>query len=377
MQRQIANNHHILHSKKTKSAKRTLNYKLLRIPLLYLNTLIIILMLSACAKEEFSHCEESTSLYQYSDFPIGVAVSTDLLQYHDRYRDITKNQFNRISGERAWLYYKVHPEQNTYNWHDYDILVDFAETQNKEIIGHSLVYHAFFPNWLENFSGSKADWELLLKDHIQTIVSKYKGKIDAWIVVNEAFNEDGTLRNSVWHKHIGPSYIQKAFEWAHEANPNAILFYNDYNLALNRNKLDAVIALLRTFKNNAVPIHGLGCQLHIFEQFPEVSEINDMALKIQENDLLVYYSEIDISLNPYGKLSASSNEMLMRQKNKLKAIVKGYKRLDKKYQYGISFWNVADADTWIRSYFNRMDWPCMWDDNYQPKPMYCGIKEAL
>lgn len=248
---------------------------------------------------------------------------------------------------------------------------------SKDIVGHSLVYHDFFPRWLEDFSGSKSEWEAMLKDHIQTIVSRYKGKIDTWIVVNEAFNEDGTLRNSIWHEHIGPSYISKAFQWAHEANTEAKLFYNDYNLALNRNKLDAVLRLLKTFKENGTPIDGLGCQLHIYNEFPEVSEINEMALKVQRNDLLVYYSEIDISLNVYGKHTYATEEMLMNQKRKLKGIVNGYKRLDKKYQFGISFWNVSDADTWIRDYFNRDDWPCMWDDNYQPKPMYCGIKEAL
>ena len=342
-----------------------------------ISILIIALILNSCSKEKISHCSDNGSLYVNSDFPIGVAISTDLLQYHDKYREITKNQFNRISGETAWLYGRVHPGKDLYNWSDYDTLVKFAETYNKDIVGHSLVYHDYLPYWLTEFSGSKSDWEAILKNHIQTIVSRYKGKIDTWIVVNEAFNEDGTLRNSIWKENIGPSYISKAFTWAHEANPDAKLFYNDYNLALNRNKLNAVLELLKTFKENGIPVDGLGCQLHIYDQFPEISEINEMALRIQQSDLLVYYSEIDISLNLYSKHSSPSDKMLMNQKRKLKGIVNGYKRLDKKYQYGISFWNVSDADTWIRSNFDRIDWPCMWDDNYEPKPMYCGIKEAL
>ena len=335
------------------------------------------LSLTTCSKEELTLCNDDMALHLLADFPIGAAVSTDLLLYHDKYRNITKTQFNRISGETAWLYGRVHPYRDVYDWRDYDTLVRFAERYNKDVVGHSLVYHDYLPDWLLNFSGSRSDWEAVLKDHVQTIVSRYKGKIDTWIVVNEAFNEDGTLRNSIWKEHIGPSYIAKAFRWAHEANPNATLFYNEYNLALNRNKLDAVLRLLKTLKTNGVPIHGLGCQLHIYSEFPEVEDINEMALKVQQHDLLVYYSEIDISLNLYGKHDAPTSDMLMQQKRKLKGLVKGYKRLDPAYQFGISFWNIADADTWIRPNFNRIDWPCMWDDHYEPKPMYCGIKEAL
>lgn len=352
-------------------------YKLMRQQIIIITLITIGLISQTCSKDEIIFCEDNESLYLDSDFPIGVAVSTDLLQYNDIYREIAINQFNRISGERAWLYDRVHPHKDIFNWSDYDSLVSFAKQYDKDIIGHSLVYHDYLPYWLENFNGSTQDWEDILKEHIQTIVSKYKGDIDSWIVVNEAFNEDGTLRNSIWKKNIGSSYLSKAFEWAHEANPNATLFYNDYNLALNRNKLDAVLKLLESLKSNGVPIDGLGCQLHIFDEFPEVSEINNMALKIQQHHLLVYYSEIDISLNINKKYSSPSEDMLLRQKRKLKGIVKGYQQLDAKYKYGISFWNISDADTWIRENFNRIDWPCMWDDNYQPKPMYCGIKEAL
>ncbi|MCB0738337.1 MAG: endo-1,4-beta-xylanase [Bacteroidetes bacterium] len=335
------------------------------------------LMLFSCSKQEISYCDDDAPLYVGADFPIGAAISTDLLQTNEKYRSITRKQFNRISGEQAWLLYRVHPHREIYDWRDYDTLVQFAERHNQDVVGHSLIYHDWLPYWLNEFSGSKKELEAIMKDHIQTIVSRYKGKIGTWIVVNEAFNEDGTLRKSIWHKYIGPSYIAKAYKWAHEADPDAKLFYNDYNLALNRNKLNAVLRLLKTFKENDVPVHGLGCQLHIFREFPEVAEINEMALKVQQNDLLVYYSEIDISLNVYGKHTHPTNDLLMSQKQILKGVVNGYKRLDSKYQYGISFWNIGDADTWIRYSFNRNDWPCMWDDHYEPKPMYCGIKEAL
>ncbi len=342
-----------------------------------LGIILIGILFTSCSKPELSLCDDDTPLYLNADFPIGAAIDVDWLASHREYKDIAASQFNRISGERAWLLYKVHPQRYVYDWSEYDTLVNFAQRNNQDFVGHSLVYHDFLPNWLNEFEGSKAEWEAILKDHIQTIVSRYKGKIGTWIVVNEAFNEDGTLRNSVWKKNIGPSYIAKAFKWAREADPEAKLFYNEYNLALNRNKLDAVLRLLKTFKETNIPVDGLGCQLHIFNEYPEVSEINDMAMGVQKADLLVYYSEIDISMNSISKYKAPTDEMLMRQKAKLKAIVNGYKRLDKKYQYGISFWNISDADTWIRYYFNRADWPCMWDENFQPKPMYCGIKEAL
>lgn len=322
-------------------------------------------------------CDDKVGLHNYADFPIGSAVDQYELRNNPAYRNIVIEQFDRISMENAWLWTNVHPAKNYFDWTDFDYLVNFAETYDKDIIGHSLVYFDYNPSWLNSYLGSREAWIELLKNHINTIVSRYKGRISAWIVVNEAFNDDGTLRKSIWLDNIGPDYIELAYRFAHEADPDAVLFYNDYGLALNPVKLKAVLRTMKTLKSQGMPLDGIGTQLHIHNEFPEVFEINRMATEIQKDGWLIYYSEIDISINIFGTKTSPSQADLDRQKFLLKEVVKGFKQLNKRQQYGISFWNVGDRDTWIRYTFNRNDWPCMYDDFYKPKPMYCGIKEAL
>ena len=337
----------------------------------------ILLICNSCMPEEIDICENKNGLFQYADFPIGAALDRELLETNPAYRKIVIEQFNRISMESAWVWAYVHPEKDVFNFTDFDYFVDFAKTYNKEIIGHTLVYFDYHPHWLNSFEGEQEDWKKILETHIKSIVSKYQGDIKAWIVVNEAFNEDGTLRDSPWLKHIGPEYIELAFKWAREADPNAILFYNDFGLELNPVKLDAVLRTMKDLKAKGIPIDGIGTQLHIYKEFPEVFEINRMATKIQHDGWLIYYSEIDISLNVLENIIMPSESDLLRQKYLMKEIVKGYLQINENQQFGISFWNVSDHDTWIRDFFNRDDWPCMYDDFYQPKPMYYGIMEAL
>ncbi len=339
--------------------------------------LILISLLVSCKQEALQICDDNIGLKELTNIKIGSAIDKSYLENNASYREKVIKHFDRITMENAWLWYKVHPEKNVYNWEEFDYLVSFAEQYNKDIIGHSLVYHDYLPQWVIDFNGTKSDWEEILKNHIQTLIGRYKGRIKTWIVVNEAFNSDGTLRTSVWLEHIGPQYIELAFKWAREADPTAKLFYNDFDLELNQTKLKAVLRTMKDLKMNGTPIDGIGTQLHIHKEFPEVFEIYRMAKQIEDEGWLVYFSEIDISLNLLGKTNIPTTHDLMQQKYLVKEIVKAFREIKPEQQYGISFWNVGDGDSWIRYTFHRIDYPCMFDDNYEPKPMFCGVKEAL
>lgn len=216
-----------------------------------------------------------------------------------------------------------------------------------------------------------------MKLHIQTIVEHFKNKVTAWDVVNEAFNEDGTLRNSIWKQKIGIGYIEKAFLFANEANPNALLFYNDYNLESNPIKRNSVLSLLKNLRNRGVKVDGIGVQMHVSTYYPEPTQIAIAFQEIITDKFKIHVSELDISVNPLGKNIIPSESLFNEQANLLGSIVFNYNQIPKQYQYGITFWGISDKNSWIRSFYNREDYPLLYDDNYMPKPCYYKIYKVL
>lgn len=330
-----------------------------------------------CKKSEQSNCGDNLSLYSKSSFPIGVAIESYDMVPGTRNKEIIDRQFNSFTAENILKPNSIHPQENTFNWSEADQMVDYAVNQNKRFHGHTLLWHNQLPNWMENFQGNSAEWEAMMKTHIQTVCSHYKGKITAWDVLNEAFNEDGTLRNSLWKQHIGASYIEKAFLFAHEADPSAILFYNDFNLALNDKKREAVLSLVRNLKQRNVPIHGIGLQMHISIYFPNNSTIASALKDFYQLGLKVHLSELDISLNPRGVDIDLNDDLLQKQAQKIHDLSILYQQIPKPYQYGITFWGHSDVHSWIPGFFGREDYPLLFDTNYEVKPMYCKFLESL
>jgi endo-1,4-beta-xylanase len=175
-------------------------------------------------------------------------------------------QFNTISPENALKWQSIHPSPDTYNFDQADQYVAFGEKHKMFIVGHCLVWHSQTPRWVfEDAQGKPLTRDALLErmhDHIKTVVGRYKGRINGWDVVNEALNEDGTMRQSPWYRIIGDDFIVKAFQFAHEADPNAQLYYNDYSLE-NEAKRKGAVELMRKLKAAGVPITGIGLQGHV------------------------------------------------------------------------------------------------------------------
>lgn len=338
---------------------------------------LISLFLSSCKQKDTDKCSDSTALFLQTDYAIGLAVNADKYFTETVYQTIADKQFNSFTAENIFKARYLHPEENTYFWAEADALTGACIKNNKRMHGHTLIWHQDVPEWILNFTGSESEWEQLFKSHIQTIVLHFKGKVSAWDVVNEAFTEDGTLRKSIWQEKIGNTYIEKAFQYAHEADPNAQLFYNDYNLESNVNKRKTVLRYLNNLRNKGIKIDGIGLQMHVSISFPAPSQIADAFTDVFSNDYKVHVSEMDISVNFYGQDINPDKTLFEKQADYLGNIILHYKQIPPKYRYGITFWGLGDLDSWIPSYFGKEDYPLLYDNDYAPKPAYCKLIETL
>jgi endo-1,4-beta-xylanase len=213
----------------------------------------------------------------------------------------------------------------------------------------------------------------MLRNHIQEVVKHFKGQVAGWDVVNESFLDDGTLRPSIWSKNI-PDYIAKSFQWAHEADPNAILFYNDYGQDGKPKKMQAILNLVKDLQARQIPIHGLGLQMHININSKN-EELASVIHQSQASGLAIHFSELDIAVNPKNDSTFVYNETAQEaQKHKYQFVFQSYQSIPKKQQYGITFWNVGDKDSWLRGYFKRpKEYPLLFDESYRRKPMYSSL----
>ncbi len=316
------------------------------------------------------------SLPSIAPFKVGCSVNPDLLKNNAAYRATVLKEFNSITEENAMKWGSIHPSQNTYNYADADYIADFAVANNKRLFGHNLLWHAYNPTWLENFQGDSAAFESLLKSHIQTVVGHFKGKAVAWDVVNEAFSDgSGNLRTeSIWYKKLGKDYIARAFQYANQADPSAVLIYNDYNQENDQNKLNAILAMVTDFKKRGIPIHGLGLQMHIGLNNSENGILNAIS-EYAKTGLKIHISELDISVN--GQKDATltfSTSIADKQKAKYQIVVGYYKSIvPTAQQFGITTWNVGDSDSWLRGFIIKNEYPLLFDDNYAKKPAYDGF----
>jgi endo-1,4-beta-xylanase len=253
-----------------------------------------------------------------------------------------------------------------------------------------------FPNagdfYIDNISVTQAGSTLspvLVKnamlDWITTVVTRYKGKAKAWDVVNEVIDEAGNFRTGTsandafyWYPVLGSSYIADAFNAAHAADPDAVLFINDYNLESNPAKLAATINLVNQLKTAAVPVHGIATQMHISINTPN-GDIDNMFAQLAATGLKVHVSELDIRINPGNANPFSPTSALLdQQAQKYKYVAQSYKaNVPAAQRYGITVWNVTDADSWIVGSMGQLDFPCLFDAGYNKKPAYTQYRDGL
>jgi endo-1,4-beta-xylanase len=332
------------------------------------------------------------------DFAIGAAINTAQITGQDRRGDaIVEAQFNSISPENALKWENVHPAPGVYAFDLPDQYVAFGEKHHMFIVGHCLVWHNQVPAWVfRDDKGNFVDRETLLKrmhDHIFTVVGRYKGRIQSWDVVNEALNDDGTLRQSPWLKIIGEDYIAKAFQYAHEADPQAQLTYNDYSLE-NGAKRNGVIALIAKLKAQGITVTSVGLQGHDGLTWPSVEDEDTTLSAFAKLGVKVAITELDIDVLPPATRQQSAEVSLkVQQDPKLNPYADGLpqsvqQQLAERYAglFGVylkhrdvvtrvTLWGVTDGDSWRNDWpvKGRTSHPLLFDRSGQPKPAFQAV----
>jgi endo-1,4-beta-xylanase len=319
-------------------------------------------------------------------FKMGVAVNNRNIKGDDG-EHILKH-FNSITPENAMKMGPIQPIENHFYWKDSDEIVDFATTNNLKIRGHALCWHEQTPKWIfTDNSGNDVSKEVLLKrleNHITAVVSRYKGKIYAWDVVNEAIddNPNNLLRNSKWFEICGEDFISKAFEYAHAADPDALLFYNDYNSEVPE-KRERIYKLLKKLVDQGVPIHGVGLQAHWSLQEPTEKNLRDAIDRYSSLGLKLEFTELDMSIYPWEKErrelrpneSDSFTADLEKKQAERYAMVFKVFREYKDHITNVTFWNVSDRYSWLDTYpvRGRKNYPLLFDEQLQPKKAFWEV----
>ncbi len=322
--------------------------------------------------------------YYKAYFPIGVAVSPRALKTDEA--QLILEQFNSMTPENAMKMGPIHPTEKEYNWAGADSIAAFAKRNGLKLRGHTLCWHNQTPRWFfTDSTGQPVSKEVLLarlKDHITTVVSRYKGIVYAWDVVNEVIADaPGTyFRNSEFYRICGEDFVAKAFEYAHAADPNALLFYNDYN-EISSSKRAKIIKLVKGLKEAGVPIHGIGLQGHWAVNEPSKEQLDSTLREFAQLGLKLQITELDISVYPkehnarerkpedYNTEFTTEKEQLQLEKYKM------IFELFRKYKSvisGVTFWNISDRSSWLDNFpvRGRKDYPLLFDKDLKPKKAF-------
>ena len=327
-------------------------------------------------------------------FRVGAALNSAQVTGQDPREDaLIKAQFNSVTPENVLKWEMVHPQPDVYDFSRADQYVKFGKHNHMFIIGHTLVWHSQVPQWVFEDAGHPVSRDTLLRrmrDHITTVVGRYKGQINGWDVVNEALNEDGTLRQSPWMKIIGEDYIELAFRYAHEADPQAELYYNDYSLE-NEAKRNGALELVKKLKEKGVLITGVGLQDHVSLDVPTADQIDTTISKFGNLGVKVLITELDVDVLPWPgsnqtadvSLHAEGDPKLNPYPNGLpesvqQALSKRYADLFATYSKHcglvtrVTLWGVTDKDSWKNNWpiKGRTNYPLLFDRNAQPKPAF-------
>lgn len=309
-------------------------------------------------------------------FSVGTITRSSRLKATGSHTAILKKEFSNLTAEYEMKMDVTYPVEGTFNFSAADEIVSFANENDMNMHGHALIWHNATPAWVENFSGTNAEFEDMIEVYITTVVTRYKGKVRSWDVVNEAL-EDGSghpLRNSVFREKMGADYIKKCFQFARNADANALLFYNDYNMTASATKRAAMFDLVDDLGDL---IDGVGAQMHISHSSPSASQIQSLVDGVVSRGLKLHFSELDIRANVDGDASELTATMASEQRSKYKEVVRIYNAIPLENKFALTVWGVRDNESWLIDFWENKDWPLLFDENYTKKQAYFGFLEGL
>jgi endo-1,4-beta-xylanase len=297
--------------------------------------------------------------------------ATDNPEFGDTaYLKILGSEFNSITPGNGMKWYATEPQQGVFDWTNGDQIVNFARRHHQRVRAHTLVWHSQLPDWLTSGTWTADQLRAILKNHITREVAHYRGKVYSWDVVNEAFNEDGTYRETLWYKTLGPGYIADALRWAHQADPHAKLYLNDYNIEAVGPKSDAYHALVKQLKAQRVPIDGVGFQGHLALQYGYPSSLKPNLQRFADLGVDVAITELDIRM-----ILPADAAKLATQATWYADVTKAC--LAVRRCVGITIWDYTDKYSWIPAFFDGEGAALPWDENLRHKPAYHAIWDAL
>jgi len=374
-------------------------------------SIVLLLLGAACARSPVP-ATSSSAVAQSSTtatlkeafagaFHVGAALNEN--QFNERDTAgvaLIKRHFDTITPENVLKWEEVHPQPNTYNFGPADRYVEFGERNGMFIVGHTLVWHSQTPRWVfQDANGAPLTRDALIQrmhDHIATVVGRYKGRIKGWDVVNEAVEEDGTMRRSPWYNIIGDDFVALAFKFAHEADPAAELYYNDYSIE-NAPKRNGAVALIRKLQAQGIRVAAMGLQGHDKMTWPTVEQQDSTITAFAALGIKVNITELDVDVlppvtrNPTADVSARAafearqNPFAAGLPDSLQqALAKRYADLfavflkHRDVVDRVTFWGVADGDSWLNNWpvRGRTSYPLLFDRQHRPKPAFEAVMDA-
>jgi endo-1,4-beta-xylanase len=350
--------------------------------------LFLIINFCACTTEKIA--VQSLKESFKGDFTIGAAIGKSHFEEKDSVANaLIINEFNTITPENVMKSEVIHPEPNRYNFELADKFVAFGQKNNMELIGHALVWHSQLSPFI-NKNTPADSLSKYLADHIATVAGRYKGKINGWDVVNEALNEDGTMRKSIFYEKLGDDYIINAFKAAQKADPNVELYYNDYNIEQPAKRKGA-IELLKKIQKSGARIDGVGIQAHWSIESENIADIEQSIIEFSKLGLKVMLTELDFTTlpNPWdlkgaevsqnfegspfmdpfkaGLPDSIQTKLANRYEALFKVLVKHKDKISR-----VTFWGVNDGHSWLNGWpiKDRTNYPLLFDRKFKKKPAY-------
>lgn len=293
-----------------------------------------------------------------------------------QYREVLAAEFSSVSPENQAKWEFIHPQRDQYRFAEMDAIVEFAQQNGQVVRGHTLFWHSQNPAWLEQGNFSKEELRSILKDHITTVVGRYAGKIQQWDVANEIFNDNGALRttDNIWIRELGPEIIADAFRWAHEADPKAKLFFNDYNVESINPKSTAYVGLISKLLSEGVKVDGFAVQGHLSTQYSFPRDLQANLQRFDDLGLETAVTEIDVRMN-IAAGTKPTQEQLAKQADYYQRALEACLNVDDCKSFTI--WGFNDKYSWVPVFFSGQgEATVMWED-YTRKPSYDALQSTL
>ncbi len=363
------------------------------------NTSLTLAGIAALKSKTLAALTENRGLKDYfkNDFLIGTAISTGtFVRNNSEMLDLISREFNAITTENALKWEPVHPTDDQWNFEVPDQFVKFGMENKMHIQGHVLVWHSQVPrNLFVDDDGNQISKEVLhkkMENHIQTLVDRYKGKINSWDTVNESITPEDGFRKSKWLEIMGPEFMERAFHLAHEADPAAHLLYNDYNMD-NEKRRNFVVDLVKQYKQKGVPIHGIGMQGHVGLDRPDLKELEASIEAFASVGMRVHITELDVDVLPAAGARTAEVSASVEYQKKLNPYVEGLPKeiddkLTRRYEdlfrlflkhrdkiERVTFWGTSDDESWKNNFpvRGRTNYPLLFDRSHKPKQAYYAV----